>query len=174
MQSADRHDVHTLTVVDPHRHVIQFQAPLIPQILLGITNVSNRTGMEYPCVTTGTCKIDINYMYIKYTFVSGNNLAGLLVFKVLGAVALPMTIPFAVEALDYGLHLGCLGRNDNTLAVPLRLLDLWALCRFARLLKVCTLVDQHHVVLLLDFHLRSFGHSEQLWKGLSHPLHIVV
>jgi hypothetical protein len=31
-------------------------------------------------------------MYIKYTFVSGNNLPGLLVVKVLGAVALPVTI----------------------------------------------------------------------------------
>jgi hypothetical protein len=70
MQSAFSHDIHTLTVVDPHRHLVPLQAPLIPQILLGITDVSNRTGIEYPRVTSGTCKIDINYMYVKYTFIS--------------------------------------------------------------------------------------------------------
>jgi hypothetical protein len=69
MQSADIHDVHTLTVADPHCHLVPSQAPLIPRILLGIANVSNKTGIEYPRVTTGTCKIDINYIYIKYTFV---------------------------------------------------------------------------------------------------------
>jgi hypothetical protein len=42
-------------------------------------------------------------MYIKYTFLSRNNLAGLLVFKILEVVALLVTISFAVEALDYGL-----------------------------------------------------------------------
>jgi hypothetical protein len=46
----------------------------------------------------GTCKIDINYMYIKYTFLFGNNLAGLPAFKVLEAAALPVTITLAVEA----------------------------------------------------------------------------
>jgi hypothetical protein len=83
-------------------------------------------------------------MYIKYTFVSGNNLSGLLVFKVLEAVALPVTIPLAVEALDSGLHLGRLGEIGNTLAVPLRLLALWTLCQLTRLLKVRSLVDQQH------------------------------
>jgi hypothetical protein len=63
-------------------------------------------------------------MYIKYTFVSGNNHAGLLVFKVLGVVALPVTIPLALEALDSRLHLGHLGRTGNALAIPLRLLAL--------------------------------------------------
>jgi hypothetical protein len=127
MQSADSHDVHTLTVANPHHHLVPLQAPLIPQILLRITYVSNRTGIEYPRVTTGTCKININYIYIKYTFVSSNNLAGLIVFKVLGAVELLVTIPFVVEALDSGLHLGRLGRTGSTLAVPLRLLALWTL-----------------------------------------------
>jgi hypothetical protein len=31
-------------------------------------------------------------------------------------VAFPVTIPFAVEALDSRLGLGCLGRTSNTLA----------------------------------------------------------
>jgi hypothetical protein len=50
--------------------------------------------------------------------VSGNNLAGLLVFKVLGAVALAVTIPFAVEALDSGLYLGRPRRTSNTFYSP--------------------------------------------------------
>jgi hypothetical protein len=131
MQSVDSHDVHALTVAEPHRHLVPLQAPLTPQILLRITYVSNKIGIEYPCVTAGTCKIDINYMYIKYTFVSGNNLADLLVFKVLGAVALPVTIPLAVEALDSGLHLGRIGRTGNALAVPLRLLALRTIRRLS-------------------------------------------
>jgi hypothetical protein len=63
-------------------------------------------------------------MYIKYTFLSGNNLAGLLVFKVLEAVALPVTIPLAVEALDSGLCFGCPRRTIKTLAILLWLLAL--------------------------------------------------
>jgi hypothetical protein len=110
----------------------------------------------------GTCKINKNYMYIEYTFVPGNNLAGLLVFKLLGAVALPVTIPFAVEALDSGFHLGSPGRTGNALVVPLRLFALWTLHRLTGLLEVRSLVDQQHVVLLLDFHLHCFEHSKQL------------
>jgi hypothetical protein len=63
-------------------------------------------------------------MYITNTFVSGNNLAGLLVFKVLGAVVLPVTIPLAVEALDSRFCLRLFGRTGNMLAIPLRLLAL--------------------------------------------------
>jgi hypothetical protein len=79
--------------------------------MLAIEPVSN----THMLLCTGTCKIDINYMYIKYTFLSGNNLAGLLVFKVLGAVALPVTIPFAVQALDFGLYLGHPRRTSKRL-----------------------------------------------------------
>jgi hypothetical protein len=133
--------------------------PLIPQILLGVTDVSNITGIKYTCVTTGTCKIDINYMYIKYTFLSGNNLDDLLIFKVLGVVALPVTIPFAVEALDSGLYLGRPRRTSNMLVILLRLLALWTLCLLAGLLEVHRLVDKQHIFLLLDFHLRGLEHS---------------
>jgi hypothetical protein len=83
-------------------------------------------------------------MYIKYTFVSDNNLAGLLAFKVLGAVALSVTIPLVVEGLDSGLHVGRLGRTGNMLVIPLRLLALWTLCQLTGLLKVRSLVDQQH------------------------------
>jgi hypothetical protein len=141
MPSADRHHVHVLTIAGPHHHLVPLQAPLTSQFLPRIAYVSNITGIEYPCVTAGTCKININYMYIKYTFVSGNNFAGLLVFKVLRAVALPMAIPLAVEALDSRHKLGHLGGTGNTLAVPLRLLALRTLRRLARLLEVRSLVD---------------------------------
>jgi hypothetical protein len=109
----------------------------------------------------GTCKIDINYMYIKYTFLSGNNLSGFLVFKVLEAVALLVTVSLAVEALDPGLYLGSPRRTSNILAVPL-LPSLQTLCRLTRLLEVHSLVYHQHIVLLLDFHLRRFEHSKQL------------
>jgi hypothetical protein len=68
-------------------------------------------------------------MYITYTFVSCNNLVGFLVFKVLGAVAVSVTIPLVVEALDSGLCLRLLGRTSNTLVVPLRLLSLQTMIR---------------------------------------------
>jgi hypothetical protein len=129
MQSADSHDVHVLTIADPHHHLVPLQAPLTLEILPRVTYVSNRTGIKYPRVTMGTCKININYMYITYTFVSCNNLVGFLVFKVLGAVAVPVTIPLVVEALDSGLYLRHLGRTSNTLVVPLRLLSLRTMIR---------------------------------------------
>jgi hypothetical protein len=46
MQNAFSHDVHMLTVADPRRHLIPLQVSLIPHILLGITDVSNKTGIE--------------------------------------------------------------------------------------------------------------------------------
>jgi hypothetical protein len=109
-----------------------------------------------------TCKIDINYMYIKYTFLSGNNLASFLVFKVLEAVALRVTIPLAVEALDFTIYLGRPRRTSNTSAVILWLLALWTLCLLTGLLEVCSLVDQQHIMLLLDLHLHRLEHSKQL------------
>jgi hypothetical protein len=45
MKSADSHSIHTLTIADTHRHLVPSQVQLIPQILLGITNVSNRPGI---------------------------------------------------------------------------------------------------------------------------------
>jgi hypothetical protein len=86
MQSAFSHDVHMLTIADPHRPLAPLQVPLIPQILL------QQNLYEIPTCYYGHLKKDINYMYIKYTFLSGNNLSGLLVFKVLEAFVLPVTI----------------------------------------------------------------------------------
>jgi hypothetical protein len=95
--------------------------PLTLEVLLRVIDVSNRTGIKYPRVTLGTCKININYMYITYTFVFHGNLASLLVLKVLGEVALPVTLLLVVEARDAGLRLGHLGRGGNTLATLLGL-----------------------------------------------------
>ena len=54
-------------------------------------------------------------MYIKYTF----HFAILLICQILRAVPLPMTIPFAVEALSLRLRsrLGLLHLSSNLLAV---------------------------------------------------------
>ena len=81
--------------------------------------MSNRTGIKYPSVAPGTSEVNINNMYIKYTFVlADNNLARLLVLNVLGAVALPMAFALAVVALDPTLKTGCLGRSGNLLCRP--------------------------------------------------------
>ena len=55
-------------------------------------------------------------MYIKYSFV---HFAILLIHQILGAVPLPVTSPFAVEALSLGLRyrLGLLRLSSNLLAV---------------------------------------------------------
>ena len=47
-------------------------------------------------------KVHINNMYIKYTF----HFAILLIRQILGAVPLPVTNPFAVEALSLRLSVG--------------------------------------------------------------------
>ena len=62
-------------------------------------------------------KVHINNMYIKYTF----HFAILLIRQTLGAVPLPVTSPFAVEALSLRLRsrLGLLHLSGNLLAVLL-------------------------------------------------------
>ena len=104
MQGADGHHFDSRTIADAHRHLVLPQAPPTLQILLRVTNVSNRSGIKYPGVTPGARKEYINNMYIIYTFVRSGYLASLLVFKVLGAVAFPVPIPFAVEARSVGLR----------------------------------------------------------------------
>ena len=74
-QCADGDHIDLGTIPNAHRHLVLRQSPLIPRLLLRVTNVSNRTGIKYPGATTSTGKVHINYMYIKYTF----SVAGLLV-----------------------------------------------------------------------------------------------
>ena len=60
----------------------------------------------------------MNNMYIKYTFV---HFAILLIRQILGAVPLPVTSPFAVEALSLRLRstLGLLHLINNLFAILL-------------------------------------------------------
>ena len=76
--------------------------------------MSNRTSIKYPGATTSITKVHINNMYIKYTFA---HLAILLIRQILGVVPLPVTSPFAVEALSFRLrcNFGFLPGSDTLL-----------------------------------------------------------
>ena len=98
-----------------------------------------------------TSKVHINNMYIKYSIV---HFAILLIRQILGAVPLPVTNPFAVEALSLRLRsrLGFLLLSSNLLAV---LLEVPLLLPFALFLETGGLIDHQHLMLLLDFYLRN-------------------
>src|SRR6266536_2670277 len=130
--------------------------------------MSNRTSIKYPGATTSISKVHINNMYIKYTF----HFAILLIRQILGAVPLPVTSPFAVEALSFRLRsrLGFLHLSSNLLAVLLEV----PLLRFALFLETSGLVNHQHLMLLLDFYLRRFQHREELGIRFRHSLHIIV
>ena len=112
--------------------------------------MSNRTSIKYSGVTTSISKVHINNMYIKYTFV---HFAILLIRQILGAVPLPVTSPFAVEALGFRprSRLGLLPLSSNLLDVLLEV----SLLPFALFLETSGLVNHQHLMLLLDFYLRS-------------------
>ena len=76
-------------------------------------------------------------MYIKYTSV---HFAILLIHQVFGAVPLPVTIPFAVEALSFrlGSRLGLLLGSDNLLAILLEV-PLLSLALFLKLVVLLTI-----------------------------------
>src|SRR5215216_2672003 len=131
--------------------------------------MSNRTSIKYPGATTSISMVHINSMYIKYTFV---HFAILLIRQILGAVLLPVTSPFAVEALSFrlGSRLGFLPGSSNLFAILLEVL----LLPLALFLETSGLVNHQHLMLLLDFYLRSFEHCAELGNSLFHPLHIRV
>src|SRR6266511_3445482 len=110
----------------------------------------NRTSIKYPGATTSISKVHINNMYIKYTFC----LAILLIRQILGAVPLPVTSPFVVEALSLRLRsrLGLLHLSSNLLAILLEV----SFLPFALFLETSGLTDHQHLMLLLDFYLRRF------------------
>src|SRR5215216_2493264 len=112
--------------------------------------MSNRTSIKYPGATRSISKVHINNMYIKYTF----HFAILLIRQKLGAVPLPVTSPFEVEALSLRLRsrLGFLHLSSNLRAVLLEV----TLLPFALFLETSGLVNHQHLMLLLDFYLRSF------------------
>src|SRR3954470_4013507 len=78
-------------------------------LLLATEPASNTEGLLRTPV-----KIHINNLYIKYTFV---HFAILLIRQILGVVPLPVTSPFAVEALSLRLRtrLGLLHLSSNLL-----------------------------------------------------------
>ena len=107
-------------------------------------------------------------MYIKYTF----HFAILLLRQILRAVPLPVTSPFAVEALSLRLRsrLGLLHLSSNLLVVLLEVPFL-SLCPF---LETSGLVNHQHLMLFLDFYLRRFQRYEELGNRFHHPLHTIV
>ena len=111
-----------------------------------------------------TSKVHINNMYIQYTFVY---FAILLICQVFAAVPLLVTIPFAVEALNFRLRssFGLLHGSGNLLAILFEVPFL-SLCPF---LETSDLVNHQHLMLFLDFYLRRFQHREELGNYFRHP-----
>src|SRR5215216_6086305 len=111
--------------------------------------MSNITSIKYAGATMSISKVYINKMYIKYTF----HFAILLIRQILGAVLLPVTSPFEVEALSFRLRsrLGLLHWSSNLLAILLEV----PLLPFALFLETSGLADHQHLMLLLYFYLRS-------------------
>ena len=107
-------------------------------------------------------------MYIKYTFV---HFAILLIRQILGAVLLPVTSPFAVEALSLRLRsrLGLPHLRSNLLAVILEV----PLLPFALFLKL-VVFSSINIDAFLDFYLWRFQHHEELGNHFRRPLHIIV
>ena len=126
--------------------------------------MSNRTNIKYPGATKSISKVHINNMYITYTFV---HLAILLIRQIIGAVPLLVTNPFAVEALSFrlGSSFGLLPGSGNLLAILLELPFL----SLALFLETSGLVNHQHLMLFLDFYLRSFEHYEELGIVFSIP-----
>ena len=85
--------------------------------------------------------VHINNMYIKYTF----HFAILLIRQILGVVPLPVTIPFAVEALSsrLGSSFGLLHGSGNLLSILLEVPFL----SLALLLETSGLVNHQHLML---------------------------
>ena len=112
-------------------------------------------------------KVHINNMYIKYTLV---HFVILLIHQIFRAFPLLVTISFAVEALSLRLRtrLGLLHLSSNLLVVLLEV----PLLPFTLFLETGGLVDHQHLMLFLDFYIRSFQHREELGNSLVHPLHI--
>ena len=123
--------------------------------------MSNRTSIKYSGATTSISKVHINNMYIKYTF----HFTNLLIRQILGAVPLPVTSPFAVEAPSFrlGSRLGLLPGSGNLLAILLEV----PLLSLAIFLETSGLVNHQHLM-LLDFYLCNFEHCKEHGNSLFH------
>ena len=103
-------------------------------------------------------------MYITYTFV---HLAILLIRQILGAVPLPVTSPFAVEALSFRLRsrLGFFHLSSNLLAVLLEL----PFIPFVPLLETSGFVYHQHLMLFLISTFADFSIAKSSGIILRHP-----
>ena len=99
---------------------------------------------KYRGVSMNTSKVHINNMYIQYTFV---HFAILPMHQIVGVVLLPVTSPFAVEALSLRLRyrLGLLHLSSNLLAVLLK----FPFYPFALFLKLVVFVNHQHLMFFL-------------------------
>ena len=116
----------TYIVTSPFTSLCLFCNSRFELLLLATEPVS-----KYRRVAINTSKVHINNMYIQYTFVQ---FAILLIHQIVGVVPLPVTSPFAVEALSLRLRsrLGFLHSSSNLLAVLLEV----PLLPFALFLKL--------------------------------------
>ena len=96
----------------------------------------------------------------------------LFIRQVFGAVPLPVTTSFVVEALSFrlGSSFGLVHGSGNLLAILLEVPFL----SLALLLETSDLVNHQHLMLFLDFYLRRFQHCEELGSCFRYPLHIIV
>ena len=116
-----------------------------------------------------TSKVHINNMYIIYTFVQ---FSILLIRQVFGAVPLPVTISFVVEALSYrlGSSFGFLHGSGNLLSILLEVPFL----SLALLLETSGLVNHQHLMLFLISTFADFSIVKISGNRFRHPLHIIV
>ena len=116
-----------------------------------------------------TSKVHINNMYIIYTFF---HFAILLIHQVFGAVPLPVTISFAVEALSFwlGSSFGLLHGSGNLLAILLEVPFL----SLSLLLETSGLVNHQHLMLFLISTFADFSIVKSSRNRFRHPLHIIV
>ena len=96
-------------------------------------------------------------MYIQYTFV---HFAILLIRQLLGVVPLPVTSPFAVEALSlrFRSRLGLLHLSRNLLAILLEV----PLLPFALFLETSGLVNHQHLMFFLISTFADFSIAKSL------------
>ena len=120
-----------------HTSSLHPQLVFILQLPFRVTNLSNWTSIKYWGFAINTSKVHINNMYIKYTYV---HFAILLIRQSLGVVPLPVTSPFAVEALSLRLRtrLGLLHLSSNLLAIFLEV-PLFPFALFLKLVILSTI-----------------------------------
>ena len=116
-----------------------------------------------------TSKVHINNMYIIYTSV---HFAILLICQVFGAVPLPVTISFAVEALSFrlGSSFGLLHGSGNLIVILLEVPFL----SLALLLETSGLVNHQHLMLFLISAFADFSIAKSSGNHFRHPLHTIV